>query len=540
MLLCGKSPGRHLAAALRSAIRQTYANVEVMLVGGGNGQAERVVAAAATDDPRVVVPLAPAGAGMAPALNDALAHARGMYVCYLHEDDLLHPQHVASLAAALEGPTDSRAAYADVYRTICRPAAGGGREVLGKVLREARDFDPFLLLHRNYIPLTGLMHRRDLTDRAGAFRTDLRAMIEWDFIRRLAFFTDFLHVPAVTAEACAADEDADADRDVDADGQPLGPEELAEATCRVWAARPAKPWPRMHDLSVILAPADEEPDLPARIAEIRHALAVPYTLYLAVPDCLAAGLAPRVGKPHHPAASPFGDPACQADQNLLHVPVKSNYPWDARVDRALQSCQGDCVAILPQRGWLAAPRIAQAVYALTGHTEHDEGLLLKAPRPGSWGAVLRSDELRRARSRRAALTVRRSIEADGIALRMPAPHELPFALDQAAREALAHETDGNFAQAADIYLGLAAGGSEPLWAGQAAAEALFHEPARWLEALTACREVNRRRPTVASLLLEARLCRKNHHADRAAALLERARDLLDWTTDTTDRKGSPC
>jgi glycosyltransferase involved in cell wall biosynthesis len=77
MLLCGKSRGCHLAAALRSVTRQTYANVEVLLTGGGNGQAERVAAAAA-DDPRVVVPLAPAGAGKAAGLNNALAHARGM------------------------------------------------------------------------------------------------------------------------------------------------------------------------------------------------------------------------------------------------------------------------------------------------------------------------------------------------------------------------------------------------------------------------------------------------------------------------------
>jgi hypothetical protein len=153
---------------------------------------------------------------------------------------------------------------------------------------------------------------------------------------------------------------------------------------------------------------------------------------------------------------------------------------------------------------------------------------------------LRTDELRRARSRRPALTIRRSAEADGIALRMPEPQELPFAFDHATRAGLAHEIDGNFAQAADIYLDLAAQGAEPLWAGLAAAEALFHDPARAPQALAACREVNRRRPTVQSLLLEARLCRKNRHAEQAAALLERARDLLDWTTDTTDRKGSPC
>jgi hypothetical protein len=233
-------------------------------------------------------------------------------------------------------------------------------------------------------------------------------------------------------------------------------------------------------------------------------------------------------------------PAPQPDPDLLHVPVTSTCPWDARVDLALQRCQGDCVAILPQRGWPAAARVAQALYALTRHAGRDEAILLKPPRPASWGAVFRTDELRRARSRRPAATIRRSAEADGIALRSPAPAELPFALDQAARAAFAHQFDGNFAQAADVYLGLAGAGSEPLWFSQAAAEALFHEPDRSGEALAACRAVNARRPTVESLLLEARLCRRNRHSDQAAALLERARDLLDWPTDTTDRKGTPC
>jgi hypothetical protein len=111
-----------------------------------------------------------------------------------------------------------------------------------------------------------------------------------------------------------------------------------------------------------------------------------------------------------------------------------------------------------------------------------------------------------------------------------APDELPFRLDRAFRLGRDAEADGRFARAADIY-------DEPgafdgrlgdrLLAAEAAAAALWRDGGQDSRALRLCRLVNDRRPTVATLLLEARLLRRNHQADRAVRLLERAAAALD-------------
>ena len=64
----------------------------------------------------------------------------------------------------------------------------------------SRDFDRFLLCYFNHILHVSLMHRRDLLEKTGPYREGQRVLIDWDMTRRLAFFTDFLHVPRVTGE----------------------------------------------------------------------------------------------------------------------------------------------------------------------------------------------------------------------------------------------------------------------------------------------------------------------------------------------------
>lgn len=491
------------ARALRSVLAQTCRDLEVIVVGDGRCDLAGLPAAGR---PNVRL-LPPCRRDRAGALNEAAACAKGRYLCCLGDQDVLYPHHAQTLAEALEADADCQVAYSDVYTTVFRPAAHGGREVLGKVLVGARDFDRFYLLGHDHIPPVGLMLRRDLLARAGGLREGLGALVDWDLQRRLAFFTDFLHVPAITAERTVPE-------------GPAGPEtdRFAEQLAAVLSARPPKPWPRMADLSIVFAPSGPNARALAALDEIRRRTRVPYELLLALTDADAEGLDDR-------------------SAGTVHVAVGPGWPWDARVDKAIRHCQGDCIAILPEEAAPPADAIEGASHALVHHAGPDEAIRLDAPSCGAFGAVFRTRQLLRARRDHPALGIRRSAEAEGLLLRSAGPDELPLAFDVRVQQARAAEEEGNFLQAARSYEAAGERHGNALWMAEAAAAALCRHGERDEQALAACRRVNEQRPTVASLLLEATILRRNHHVDGASALLERARDALDWTAD---REPAPC
>ena len=191
-----------LAATLRSVCRQTYPNLQTIVTGIRGGWADRGIDTL-SDLPQarqaVLLRLDP-DAGCARATNAALRRAEGEYLAYIDEGDLFYPRHVERLVAALRRCDDCGVAYGDHYRTYCRCDGDGRRRVLSKVLSGNAGFDRLRLCRRDYIPQTSLLHRRDLLDRTGPCAEHLKHLVDWDLIRRLAFYSDFLYLPVLTAE----------------------------------------------------------------------------------------------------------------------------------------------------------------------------------------------------------------------------------------------------------------------------------------------------------------------------------------------------
>jgi glycosyltransferase involved in cell wall biosynthesis len=103
-------PVRDGEATLRGALDSTLASVgpsfEVICVDDGSRDASaRLLAEYATRDPRVRVLSRPAR-GIAPALNDALAAARGRLVARMDADDEMHAERLAAQAALLDAQPD--------------------------------------------------------------------------------------------------------------------------------------------------------------------------------------------------------------------------------------------------------------------------------------------------------------------------------------------------------------------------------------------------------------------------------------------------
>jgi glycosyltransferase involved in cell wall biosynthesis len=164
----------YLGACIRSALDQSYANWEQIIVDDGSTDRTRQVAEGFTD-PRIrYVRLPHRGLGaLAESYNTAIAAARGELVGILEGDDLWPPDKLA-----LQVPMFARD---DVTITWGRGALidGHGRRVGERASIRARkrmqSFDTATAFHRltrvNFlVPSVSVMVRRDALDRAGGFR----------------------------------------------------------------------------------------------------------------------------------------------------------------------------------------------------------------------------------------------------------------------------------------------------------------------------------------------------------------------------------
>jgi tetratricopeptide (TPR) repeat protein len=139
--------------------------------------------------------------------------------------------------------------------------------------------------------------------------------------------------------------------------------------------------------------------------------------------------------------------------------------------------------------------------------------------------VARKDHLLIARRGYPDLPVRDGLLAAGFDVRRLRPDEIPFQFDSLLKEAETNQKNGNYRQAAEIYEYICENYQNQLWMKSLAARAFF-DAGNYTKAADLVSWVNQKRPTVDTLLLEARLKRKKSDFATALSLLETARDVL--------------
>jgi glycosyltransferase involved in cell wall biosynthesis len=169
--------GHFLAEAIDSALGQTYADVEVIVVDDGS-----------TDDTRAVCTMFPQVTcivqehrGLPAARNAGIAACRGEYLVCLDADDRLLPHAVATGVAHLLARPDSAFVSGD-HRYI--DTAG---RVTGEWARPPFEHDHYrALLRNNYIGMCAtVVFNTALVRAAGGFDVHLRACEDYDLYLRL-------------------------------------------------------------------------------------------------------------------------------------------------------------------------------------------------------------------------------------------------------------------------------------------------------------------------------------------------------------------
>jgi len=219
--------------------------------------------------------------------------------------------------------------------------------------------------------------------------------------------------------------------------------------------------------------------------------------------------------------------------NIVIVPVSSLATEAERIDAALERCAGDYVAIVPSGFAVDEMWVENPLYGLLNGQVSREGFELEGSTDTLWAAVVRKADLQFARRSFPNLPVRQSLRAAGVVLRQPSFEELPFQFDIFLKEARSAEKDGKWAAAAQMYEYIAERHQNELWMKSMAAKAFFKAGGH-SKAAELCCEVNARRPTVDTLLLEAKVRREKKNFNSAVELLERAKQILEgkellWT-----------
>ena len=181
----------YLPHAIESFVAQTFRDWRMIVVNDGGEDVSDIVAG--FNDPRIEYVNLP-HQGKSGVLNAALKMVESEYVSYMDDDDEVFPDHLRLLyATAVRNKAGF--VYSDTYLTRVDKSTG---KVLNERIENERDVTPDMLRIQNFINHKQIIHRKELSDRIGGFDEELPILIDFDFIRRLAFVEAPHHLHKVT------------------------------------------------------------------------------------------------------------------------------------------------------------------------------------------------------------------------------------------------------------------------------------------------------------------------------------------------------
>jgi GT2 family glycosyltransferase len=187
-----------LREALASCVNQTYPHLEVVVIEDGDPASKYVVDEFAG---RLDIRYRATGraVGRARAGNLAMREARGEWLNFLDDDDVLFADHVEVLVDAATR-SGLMGAYSLAWETqvVARPD-GGVEEVLHSTRHHQR-FDRLTLWHHNYLPIQAVLFHRSLFERLGGLAEDMDLLEDWNLWTRYTLEHEFVFVEKTTSK----------------------------------------------------------------------------------------------------------------------------------------------------------------------------------------------------------------------------------------------------------------------------------------------------------------------------------------------------
>ncbi|MDR7272409.1 glycosyltransferase involved in cell wall biosynthesis [Pelomonas saccharophila] len=171
-----------IAATVRSALDQTFTDLQVTVIDDGSRDA--TAANAALDDARVRV-ISQENRGMSRSRNRGMAEVDSEFVALLDADDLWHPEKLRLQLQALQDRPDHDFCYSafDVWHGEARPDYFA-QPRQGSIDESRSGWIYPVLVLDNYALPSSVIWRRSAWDSMGGFLTDNQQTDDWEYLVR--------------------------------------------------------------------------------------------------------------------------------------------------------------------------------------------------------------------------------------------------------------------------------------------------------------------------------------------------------------------
>jgi glycosyltransferase involved in cell wall biosynthesis len=182
--------GPFIKETLNSVIAQTYRDIEIIVINDGSTD-NSLEAIRSIGDRRINVQSIPNSGGPARPRNNGMKMAHGEYIAFLDSDDIWLPSKLEKQVSFLQGRPEVGLVYPlyqhfdengdefEIFPRERRRFSGGGEKFFQYLLKESE------------IPTSGILMRRELTEKIGLFDEHplATAVEDFDYLLRASFFT---------------------------------------------------------------------------------------------------------------------------------------------------------------------------------------------------------------------------------------------------------------------------------------------------------------------------------------------------------------
>jgi glycosyltransferase involved in cell wall biosynthesis len=168
-----------LPQTIQSALDQTFADLEILVVDDGSTDGTEQVVQKFADSRLIYIRQAHSGLP-AVARNTGLRHARGEYIAFLDSDDLWLPEKLALQVQYMDAHRELGLSYSNAYQFVHDPGTHNSRPMVDTaVVKSGHTFER--LYGRQVIPNLTVMIRASVLEKAGTFDSDPRLMANEDY-----------------------------------------------------------------------------------------------------------------------------------------------------------------------------------------------------------------------------------------------------------------------------------------------------------------------------------------------------------------------
>lgn len=184
----------YLVHALTSLDLQDYSNFEVVIIEDGPPASRILLPHFKKLKINYIFTESPVGRSK--AANVGLSHAKGKYINFLDDDDLLLPHHISSLVKVLDNCENIDAVHAASVEKKYDPLTFS---IISEKVKYNKPFDHQRIFFENMFPIQAVMFRRTLYEQYGGIDESLELLEDWDLWIKYSMHAKFIYIDNATS-----------------------------------------------------------------------------------------------------------------------------------------------------------------------------------------------------------------------------------------------------------------------------------------------------------------------------------------------------